>query len=94
MKKLENLTSDEKTILREINFYYNKELKEAKDLDIKAIKYNNNIVHLLLSYPGVFIGQFGKDIDEFTKILQSRLNNPKLSFHLERSVLNLYLINI
>ncbi len=84
-ERLEIISEDEKTILREIVNLYD---EHTHDLGIKKLVYKDNLIHILLSRPGLLIGQKGKDINGLTEILKIRLDNPNLKIHIEESTID------
>jgi len=90
MNRLENITNDEKLILREISYYF----KYPSKLDIKMIKYRDNVIHLLLGRPGIFIGKKGRDINNITDIIKKIFNNSNIKFHIEESKIDMFLYNL
>jgi ribosomal protein S3 len=88
--KLESISETEKTILKEIAWYFKNNINE---LGIKRLIFEDNEVHILLSRPGLLIGRKGKDINNLLEILKKKLNNQNLKIHIEESLIDNYLID-
>jgi len=87
MDKLENISKEEKAILKAISYYFVDPFK----LDIKMLKYKDNVIHILLGRPGILIGNKGRDINKITDIIRNGFNNPNIRFHIEESTIDMFL---
>lgn len=61
------LRESEKDILTEIGYYFERNVDK---LGIKFVKYESNVIYLILSRPGILIGKKGRDVDNIMKVFK------------------------
>lgn len=94
----ENITKREEKVLREISHYFysnsdfdvNRYYKIINDIDIKRIKIKNDVLYILMSRPGIFIGKAGRDIFAIEEHLKYGHNIKKIE--VEESKIDMFLI--